>query len=86
MTRRTIELALPEELDAEITAAVADGEYATPDDAIVEALAEWRAGCHLDDSLDVDELRRLWREGLESGPGKGMSIEEIKSEARRRLG
>jgi antitoxin ParD1/3/4 len=85
MTQRTIQLALPEDLEAEISAAVRSGEYASADEAIGEALTEWRAIRHLDGAIDREELRRLWREGIESGPGTGMSIDEIKEEARRRL-
>ncbi len=33
----------------------------------------------------LDKLRRLWAEGLASGPGKFRSITSIKREARRRL-
>jgi antitoxin ParD1/3/4 len=33
----------------------------------------------------VEELRRLVQEGLDSGPGRYMSIEEIKTEAKRRF-
>lgn len=34
---------------------------------------------------DVEELRRLWAEGLASGRGRFADIEGIKVEARRRL-
>jgi antitoxin ParD1/3/4 len=85
MTNRTIQLTLSEDLEAEITAAVRGGEYASTDEAIAEALAEWRASRHLDSAIDGEELRRLWREGLDSGAGRDMSIDEIKEEARRRL-
>jgi antitoxin ParD1/3/4 len=81
---RIVPVTLPEELDAEVTAAVEAGEYASAGDAIAEAVAAWSASRHLDNSLDREELRRLWREGLQSGPGRNMSIEEIKEEARRR--
>lgn len=85
MIKRTMELTLPDELDAEITAAVSHGEYASAEDAVAGAVAEWRAGRKLDASLDDEELRKLWREGIESGPGRALSIDEIKGEARRRF-
>jgi antitoxin ParD1/3/4 len=34
---------------------------------------------------EVDELRRLWEEGLASGPGRFADMAAIKAEARRRL-
>jgi hypothetical protein len=34
--------------------------------------------------LSADELRQLWQHGVESGPGRFGSIDEIKKEARRR--
>ncbi len=80
---RTVQVTLPEELDAEVAAAVDAGEYASAGDAIAAAVAAWSAGRRLDDSLDAAELRRLWREGVESGPGRSMSIDDIKQEARR---
>ncbi len=81
MTRRTVQVTLPEDLDAAVAAAVDCGDYASADDVIAEAVAEWQAGRH----LDGDALRRLWDEGLESGAGRNLSIGEIKDEARRRL-
>ena len=33
---------------------------------------------------DIEELRRLWAEGIESGPGKHASMKDIITEARRR--
>ena len=83
MTGRTVQVILPEELDAAVTAAVEAGEYASASHAITDAVAAWSASRQLDSSLDREELRRLWLEGLESGPGRNMSIEEIKEEARR---
>jgi antitoxin ParD1/3/4 len=34
--------------------------------------------------MSADDLRRLWEEGIASGPGRFKSIDEIKTEARRR--
>jgi antitoxin ParD1/3/4 len=81
MGRRTVHLTLREDLDAEVAAAVAGGEYASAEEAIAGAVAEWRASRQ----LDGEALRRLWREGVESGSGRNMSIAEIKEEARRRM-
>ena len=69
---RTVQVMLPEELDAEVAAAVEAGEYASASHVITDAVAAWSAGRHLDSSLDREELRRLWLEGLESGPGRNI--------------
>jgi Arc/MetJ-type ribon-helix-helix transcriptional regulator len=85
MTTRVLQVKLPDDLDAEVGAAIAAGEYASAEDAIVGAVAEWRAGRRLDASLDRETLRLLWREGIESGGGRGLSIDDLKHEARRRF-
>lgn len=84
MTGRTLQVSLPDELEAEVAAAVARGEYASEDEAIRGAVAEWHAQ-RLVEAIGVEELRRLWREGLDSGPGRSLSIDDIKAEARRRF-
>ncbi|MGH6836601.1 MAG: ribbon-helix-helix domain-containing protein [Methylocella sp.] len=84
MSPRTLQVSLPDDLAAEVTAAVARGEYESESDAILVAVAEWRVQ-RLAETIGVEELRRLWQEGVDSGPGRSMSIEEIKAEARRRF-
>lgn len=84
MTNRTVQVSLPEELEAEVAAAVARGEFASESDAIRDAVAEWHTQ-RMVEAVGVEELRRLWREGLESGSGRSLSIDDIKAEARRRF-
>jgi antitoxin ParD1/3/4 len=57
-----------------------------PDDLAQELSASVARGEYPSESeaMSVDELRRLWQEGIDSGPGRGLTIEEIKVEARRR--
>ncbi|AZG76459.1 ribbon-helix-helix domain-containing protein [Methylocystis rosea] len=80
---RTLHISLPEELESELAAAVDSGEFESENDAIRAAVAQWRAE-RLVERMSVDELRRLWREGVESGSGRFGEIDEIKAEARRR--
>ncbi len=83
MGGRLMQVLLPDDLAAEISASVERGEYPSESDAVVGAIEEWRAQRSVE-ALSVEELRRLWREGIASGPGRGLTIEEIKTEARRR--
>lgn len=83
MSGRIMEVLLPDDLAAEISASVERGEYPSESDAVIGAVEEWRAQRSVE-ALSVEELCRLWLEGIDSGPGRGLTIEEIKAEARRR--
>ena len=78
-----MDVVLPPEIAAAVEEAVSSGEYASASEVIADALLEWqinRAG----EGLSVEELRRLVQEGIDSGPGREISINEIKEEVRRR--
>ena len=77
-------IALTPEMLAVVRAAVESGEYASSSEVMREALREWKRRRALE-SKDVEELRRLWDEGLASGPGRHPDVAAIKAEARRRL-
>jgi len=83
MSGRVIQVLLPDELAEEISASVERGEYSDVNEALIGAVEEWSAQRSVE-ALSVEELRRLWREGIDSGPGQGLTIEEIKEDARRR--
>jgi len=51
---------------------------------IRDALQHWKE-CRAHQDMDVEELRRLWQAGIESGPGRFRSIGAIKKEARRQV-
>lgn len=64
---RRIEIAIDEEIAAEAEDAVAAGEFGTLEDVLRNALEAW----HQQRSTtpeNVERLRRLWEEGLASGP------------------
>jgi antitoxin ParD1/3/4 len=84
MSEGTIEIVLPSELQSAINDAVARGEYASADDVIRDAVAEWRTR-RWEDQIPVERLRELVQEGLDSGPGRFNSIDEILEDARRRF-
>lgn len=83
MSGKVMQILLPDDLAEEISASVKRGEYSSESDALIGAVEEWRAQRSVE-ALSVEELRRLWQEGIDSGPGLGLTIEEIKAEARRR--
>lgn len=62
-----ISIALPHDMLADLKAAVERGEYATTSEVIREALRDWRLKRKVEE-LDVEDLRRLVQEGIDSGP------------------
>lgn len=79
-----ISIALTPEMAEIVRRSVETGEYASSSDLISEALLEWHEKRGLPEDR-VEELRRLWHEGLASGPGRFETMAAIKAEARRRL-
>ena len=64
-----LSISLTPELGAVIRQAVAAGDYATESEVIREALRDWKQRRALREA-GLDELRRIWDEGLASGPGE----------------
>lgn len=62
-------VALTPELAAMVREAVAGGEYASSGEVVREALGEWKRR-RTASAEQAEELRRLWQEGLDSGPGR----------------
>jgi len=83
-TVEKLSIALTPEMAKEVRMAVKNGEYASSSEVIREALRDWRRKRALQDQ-EIEELRDLWREGVESGKGQYSSMEEIKQAARRRF-
>jgi len=78
-----LSIALTPEMAVLVRGAVESGEYATTSEVVREALREWKQRRILQQG-DIEELRRLWAEGLASGPGRFPDMDAIKAEARRR--
>lgn len=77
-------ITLSPELAAVVDDAVEAGEYASASEVVREALAQWKE--RRDNfGYTTAELRVLIQEGIDSGPGRFASMEEIKAEARRRM-
>ncbi len=83
-TVQKISIDLSPRLNSIIQEAVASGQYASVSDVVEEALAAWDEHKNLP-QFSVDELRRLWNEGIASGSPKALSIEDIISKARNRF-
>jgi antitoxin ParD1/3/4 len=79
-----ISVALTPEMLAMLKEAVESGEYTSTSEVIRDALRSWKARRAMQER-EIEELRRLWDEGIKSGEGRFSSIDEIKAEARRRL-
>ena len=79
-----VSVALTPEMLAMLKEAVDSGEYTSTSEVIRDALRGWKAR-RVVHEMEIEELRRLWNEGIASGPGRFVSIDEIKAEARRRL-
>jgi antitoxin ParD1/3/4 len=72
-------------LHALVQESVAAGEYVSTSEVIRAALRDWKDRREQKREA-VLELRRLWNEGLASGPAAPRDMEAIKQEGRRRLG
>ena len=77
-------VALTPELAVLVRKAVEAGEYASCSEVIREALRDWNQKRSRRES-EMEGIRRLWEEGLKSGPGRFADMKAIKAEARRRL-
>ena len=82
-TVEKLSIALTQEMAKEVRMAVKTGEYASSSEVIREALRDWQRKRAFQDQ-EIEELRSLWREGVESGKGRYGSMEEIKQAARKR--
>ncbi len=79
-----VSVALTPELRDLVQDAVSAGDYASTSEVIREALRDWKERRERKRE-SIAELRRLWDEGIASGPAAPLDIESIKREGRRRL-
>lgn len=79
-----ISVAMPTDMLALVRRAVESGDYASTSEVIREALREWKGRRETREEA-IDELRRLWREGLESPVRHALDTAETKREGRRQL-
>lgn len=79
-----ISIALTPDLAALVREAVESGEYASSSEVIRDALRDWKRKRTLQQQ-EMEEFRRLWDEGINSGPAGVLDMAEIKREARQRF-
>lgn len=79
-----LSIALTPEMAGLVRGAVESGDYASTSEVVREALREWKQR-RTPQQQDIEKLRRLWSEGLASGPGRFADLDAIKAEARRRI-
>ena len=79
-----ISIALPEEMLQSVKEAVDSGAYASTSEVIRDALRGWQLREPLR-KAEIERLRRLWQEGLASGPMEELDFEDIKRRGRERL-
>lgn len=85
---RKIDVSVSKERASEIDAAVASGEFATIDEVIADAIDAWTVGRLPYDHENTLRLRRLWEEGIASGPAVEMTddwFEDVKRRGRARI-
>jgi antitoxin ParD1/3/4 len=84
-TVEKISIALTEELASLVRQAVESGEYASSSEVIRDALRDWKIKRAVQQQ-QIEELGRLWHEGIRSGPAGPLDMDEVKREAQQRFG
>lgn len=79
-----ISIALTQDLASLVREAVESGEYASSSEVIRDALRDWKLKRTLQHQ-QIEEVRRLWAEGINSGSAGALEMEDIKREARQRF-
>ncbi len=83
-TVEKLSIALTPEFAADIRQAIATGEYASTSEVVRDALRAWKQ-MRRGREVAIQELRRLWREGLDSGEAQPLNAEDLKRRGRDRL-
>lgn len=78
---KRISVALTTDIVSSVRQAVASGDYASASEVVRDALREWQQRRAVDRDV-VEQLRRLWDEGLASGSAEPLDMAAIKRKAR----
>jgi len=79
-----ISIALTPDLALLVQQAVETGGYVSASEVIREALRDWKTKRSLREQ-QLEEIRNLWREGINSGTGRFGDMNGIIQEAQRRF-
>lgn len=79
-----LSIALTPDMATLVRQAVESGDYASASEVVRDALRDWKLKRAFDREM-VEELRRLWQEGIDGGLAEPLDMEAIKREARARL-
>ncbi len=77
-----VSIALPSEMVIQVRHAVETGEYASSSEVVRDALREWTQRRNLREE-GLKELRRMWRQAVES-KAPGVPVDEVFSRLRKR--
>lgn len=80
-----ISIALTPDLAAAVQEAVESGGYASTSEVIREALRDWREKRRFHEE-QINEMRKLWDEGIQSGPSRVRDMGELIQELEREFG
>lgn len=80
---KSLSVTLEPDLALQVEEAVTSGAYASASDVVADALNHWREQRAI--GADAEVLRRLCREGLDSGEPEPLDMAEIARAARARL-
>ena len=83
-TVEKISIALTQDMAALVRQAVESGEYASSSEVIRDALRDWKRKRALQEQ-QIEELRRFWNDGIQSGAGRFQDMDDLLQEARRRF-
>jgi antitoxin ParD1/3/4 len=81
-TIEKISIALPQEMADQVRRAVERGEYSSHSEVVRDALREWTLRRNLREE-GLKELRRVWRQSVES-KAPGVPVDEVFSRLRKR--
>lgn len=76
-----LSIALTHDMADTVKAAVQSGEYGSNSEVIRDALRDWSAVRNREKE-EISYLRKAWQKGIDSGPGKFETIEDVISAAK----